>query len=374
VDVAVPSLHDVEALLSARFGKPVRVEALEHLAPWAVQRCTLAGAPSPLIVKWVRDDPNGFRTDPRQLATEYTALEFLNAIGFRQVPRPVAADFEAGLVAMEDLAPRLPLDGLIRRDGYAPWIGALHDFARVTGELAAATAGREARYDAIRAQSGPADPQAGRARGLGPLWKTTQPALEALGLVMGDAAVRDLARVVDALLNPDAFLAFTSGDPQANNFLVGDGGGRLIDFEAAAYRHAMTAAFWIHVPGTASITAADPIASDLEDTYRHALATRIAEAGDDRLFGFGMAAACLAEACDRFGRFPMLDKRKPGDEGRVQMVSTLEAAARAARRHCALPDLAGWAEDAAQWLRRRWPDADVDLSRLAPFTPRGRAP
>ncbi|HEY1426549.1 MAG TPA: hypothetical protein VGF50_07750, partial [Caulobacteraceae bacterium] len=87
-------------------------------------------------------------------------------------------------------------------------------------------------------------------------------------------------------------------------------------------------------------------------------------------FGEGMAAACLAFALERLNRFSLLDSRPAGHESRVQMVSTLESAAIAARQHRAFPEATGWAERAGEWLRRRWPDADVDLESYAPYAPR----
>jgi hypothetical protein len=35
-----------------------------------------------------------------------------------------------------------------------------------------------------------------------------------------------------------------------------------------------------------------------------------------------------------------------------------------------LSAVSGWADRTADWLRRRWPDADVDLGAYAPYTPR----
>ena len=52
------------------------------------------------------------------------------------------------------------------------------------------------------------------------------------------------------------------------------------------------------------------------------------------------------------------------------MVATLESAIQAAQRHHAYPWLSEWAERVAGWLRGRWPDADVDLAAMSPYTPR----
>lgn len=371
-----PTAAQLERLFAAAFGRPIRVRSLERLAPWSVLRCELepeaanAGAPGSVVVKWLRDDPRGLRIDPRQIATEQAALEFLAEIGFPHAPRLIAADRAAGMLALEDLSPCTPLADLLRRQGAAASAAVLLAFARTMGELGAATAGRSAAYDAIRGRYGPVDPQAGRERGLGPLWPDAWRRLAELGLPMTSPVERDLAGAVETLLHPGAFLAFSNGDPEANNFLVGGDGGRLIDFEFAAYRHAMTSAVCMHVPGPAWITVEGPFCADLEHAYRRALAAGIVEAEDDRLFGFGMAGACLAMACDRLGRFAILDRRAPGERSRLQMVSTLEAAAGVARRHRALPQLAGWTERAAHWLRRRWPDADADFAGYPAYAPR----
>ena len=185
-------------------------------------------------------------------------------------------------------------------------------------------------------------------------------------------ASSELGRIEAMLREPGPFAALTNGDVQVNNFLVGEDGldGRLIDYEAAGFRHALTAAVLIATPGSAWISVADPFALELEDAYRAALAEGIPRATDDGAFGASLAGASLAWACDRLTRLALLDARGAGDASRVQMVATLEAAAGVARRHRQWPQAAGWAERTAATLRRRWPDADVDLVTLAPYTPR----
>ena len=103
--------------------------------------------------------------------------------------------------------------------------------------------------------------------------------------------------------------------------------------------------------------------------YRRALARGVPEAQDDRRYGFAMAAACMSWALLRLRRFAVLDTRAPGDHSRLQLVETLESAARTAEAHRALPHLSGWARRTADVLRRRWPDADLDLTDCASFPP-----
>lgn len=370
-----PAFDQIELLVAKALGAPARILGAEHLAPWSVMRCTLhtnvVGGPASLIVKWLRDDPNGWRVDLRRVATERAALEFLAKIDFPSAPRLIGADLEGGVLILEDISPSTPLADLLRRQGVAASLAHLHEFARASGALSAATAGRSEAYRAIRALYGPVDPTNGRLLGLGEGWADTRHIMEAFGLSMTTTAEGELAEAVERLLHPGAFLAFSNGDPEANNFLVSERGGWLIDFETSDFRHALTSATWIHVPGPAWITVApEAVQADLEQTYRSALSQGVPEAEDDRLFGEGMAAACATMAYERLNRVSILDKRPVGDPSRVQMVATLEAAARVAQRHRALLHLAGWLERAADGLRARWPDADVDFATYPPYTPR----
>jgi hypothetical protein len=373
----IPATQAVEHLLVEAFGSPVTIVHADHLAPWAVVRCHLAdpapGLPASVIVKWLRDDPTGFRTDPRQVCTERAALEFLAELRFRLVPRVLTSDLAAGILVLEDLAPRVPLAGLLRDGGVTQSTGRLMAFARSTGQLAAITRWNADVYYARRTALGPFDPGEGE-RVLGHRWNDTAQHMDALGLTMNGATGRDLASVVAELANPGPFLAFTNGDTGTNNFLVdersGAGEGRIIDFEFAGYRHALTAASWIHMPGAMWITVTDPVNDALESHYREELSRAVPEATDDQRFGFAMAAACAVEALSRLNRFPILESRAPGDDSRVQMVATLEAAADVAEKHHSIPALRGWMRTVATALRRRWSDADVDLSRYRSYTMR----
>lgn len=367
-----PPIDRLEDLVRAALAQPVRVEDFTRLEPWAVARCRLSSEAQsrPAIVKWVRDHPAGLRTDPRQIGTEAAALTFLADIGFSDSPRLIAADPGAGVLVMEDMAPRTPLDVRLRGEGPSALRRELKDHAEILGDLGAASAGKGEAYGQIRARFGPADPSLAEERGVGPDWPAARRYLEHHGLDLPAAADADLADLRDVLQRPGPFLALSNGDPQVNNFLVGEGGVRLIDFEAASYRHALTSAVLFHVPGSSWISCSEPLGLELEAAYRRRLSQGIPEAEDDQRFGLGMAAACLAYALDRLTRMQTLDVRPLGDGSRLQMVSTLESAAGVARRYRVLPDLAGWTMRVAAWLRRRWPDADLDLSALPPWTPR----
>jgi hypothetical protein len=118
------------------------------------------------------------------------------------------------------------------------------------------------------------------------------------------------------------------------------------------------------------ITVSDPITTGLEVEYRAALSRTVPQAADDRLFGFGLAAACMAFAIERLHRFPVLDGRPPGDHSRLNRIAALESAAAVAESHGALRHLTSWVRRLVEVLRRRWPDADVDLTAYDAYTPR----
>lgn len=365
----LPELARVETLVSEALGLAVRVERCDRLAPpWCVARCELAPrrppVPAAVVVKWLRDGPS--RSDPQQMGTERVALQFLTEVAPGLGPALIAGDRDARLLVLEDLQPRGPLYDLL--DGPETEAGrrGVAAFARALGRLAAATHGHHEAYYTRRRAVGPVDPRRDR---LGPLrdrWVKTLAAADALGISPGHRVEAEMGAVLDGLEAPDAFLAFSNGDAGDNNFLVHGDDGRFIDFEFAGYRHALLDGACLHVPGPRWITMPDPVRSGYEELYRTALAAGIPEAEDDRLFGAGMAAAAVAVAMERAAeRIAKVGRRGPGDPSRPQMISTLEAAARAAAHHRSLPHLAGWLRALAGELRRRWPDADSTLRRLA---------
>jgi hypothetical protein len=364
----------LETLLADLFGVGVQISSLQRIAPWFVARCHRAGSssrlPNSVIVKGLREDANDPRVDPRQVLTEQAALEFLADLAPSIAPRLIASDIGANLLVLQDLAPRVPLYSLLQGDDPEEAAIGLSAFARALGELSAATIGHEDAYYTRRRALGPVDPRAERERFMGDGWPETRGYTEALGVAPSGQVETELAAVVAEIADPGPFLSFSNGDAGSNNFLVENRDGRIIDFEFAGYRHALTDAVCLYVPGPMWITVSDPIRSGLEVEYRAALSQTVPQTADDRLFGFGLAAACLAFAIERLHRFPVLDGRPPGDQSRLNRIATLESAASVAESHRALPHLTGWVRAVAGLLRRRWPDADVDLSAYKAYTPR----
>lgn len=371
--LGVDTLQD---LLTGLCGSPVAVDRWQPLEPWAVARVRLRSAsalPSSVVVKRIPDGHREARTAGWRLRTELAALRFLSEdVGAGLGPRVIAADMASGFLVLEDLAPRVALDQLLRRDGAAAHRERLAAFARARGALGAATAGRAETYHARRAGLGPIDVAADQAGRLAPLRKEAIRHASALGIPPTGRTGSELSVAMDELADPGAFLALSNGDAEANNVLLhahGPADARLIDFEFAGYTHALTDAVCLYVPGPAWLTVGDPTLTGLADQYRRALSRGIPEAEDDLRYGNGLAAACMSWALVRLQRFPRLDTRSPGDQSRIQLIATLEAAAHTADAHRALPHVTGWIHRIAAALRHRWPDANQDLTDPERFPP-----
>jgi hypothetical protein len=377
---SVPTSARIEALLSASYDTPVRVRAVDRLEPWFVLRCHLTarapGVPASVVVKWLRDTPGDMRKDPAQLHTEQAALEFAAELDPALAPRLLAADTALPdprdrILVLEDLAPRKPLREVLLGEGPERSAGLLKSFARALARLHAASAGQSDAYYSRRSRLGPVDPQADIERFLGD-WRAGAQRMADAGVAMTTAAMHELAGIVTELASPSAFLAFSNGDPGVNNYLVGaHGDGRLIDFESAGFRHAICDLVNdLYIPGPMWLTVGDPLSNGIEEAYRNTLAQAVPEVTDDHWFGRAVSGAGFTFAAGRLRALARLDARPSGDNSRLNRIAALEAAADTAKRHHCLPHLTAWARAAAENLRRRWPDADIDLNALEDYTTR----
>ncbi|MFJ6435607.1 hypothetical protein [Streptomyces sp. NPDC091416] len=376
-DGALPAAAGIEKLLTACAGARATVERLEPLQhhPW-VLRAHLAkttGLPGTVIVKRVRPEGYGLRSADELARCERAALAFIaDDLRLALAPRLHASSPDSRLLVMEDLRPRTELAGQLRRDGLRPALDAeLTAFASSMGELAAASAGRAALFDARRTALGTrADRLGDREHAHGGIWRHGLARAAAFGVPLPLAAERDLAAAVAELADPGPFLVLTNGDTESHNFLTGPGyDGRLIDFEGAGFRHALTAATGFVVPGPNWLRVSGP---DQVAAFRRALARTVPEAEEDQRFGFGLASASLVWVMARVDRLGTLDARGPGDDSRTQMVALLESGAHTAETCRVLPHLVAWCRSTAALLRRRWPETDTDPAAVAPYTWRKR--
>jgi hypothetical protein len=377
---SVPASARIEALISAAYDTPVRICAVDRLEPWCVLRCQLIArspdVPASVVVKWLRDHLDDIRRDPAQLLNEQAALKFVAELDPELAPRLLAADTALTdprdrILVLEDLAPREPLRERLLREGPERSAGLLTSFARALGRLHAVSVGQADAYYSRRSRLGPVDRRADIERFLRD-WRAGAQRMADAGVVMTAAAAHELADIVTELASPSAFLAFSNGDPGVNNYLVtAHGDGRLIDFESAGFRHAISDLVNdLYIPGPMWLTVGDPLSNEVEEAYRNTLAEAVPEVTDDSLFGQTVSGAGFIFAAGRLRGMARLDARPSGDKSRLNRIAAVEAAADTAERHHCLPHLTAWARAAAENLRRRWPDADIDLKTLGNYTTR----
>lgn len=102
----------VEHLLRERFGDDVAVAQVQPIRPWAVARCHLTGmhAPPTVVVKWLRENPDGFRTAPRRITTDAAALRLLDDVAPGVAPRLVGHRPDADVDFPDDYTLREPFE------------------------------------------------------------------------------------------------------------------------------------------------------------------------------------------------------------------------------------------------------------------------
>lgn len=177
---------------------------------------------------------------------------------------------------------------------------------------------------------------------------------------------------VDAMLRTlapsDPYLAMTNGDPCPANSRFTGGEMRFLDFEEAAFRHALIDVAMVYFPFPTcpcwSLVPDEALETTL-DAWWAAFAQHHLGIMDDAEFFHGIAAACLAWVFPRLGPLSRLDgadERQPvGFSKRAQRLATIDAAVRVARRADALPPLTEWLAALSGALRERWSDVPLTL-------------
>ncbi|CAA9280137.1 MAG: hypothetical protein AVDCRST_MAG77-4329 [uncultured Chloroflexi bacterium] len=398
---ALPMLETVEALLSSRFGAPIRVLRAQRFPHYPqVTRCALeaAGAavpdlPDTVVVRVLRDGPA--RSGVARLHNERAALEFLESIGSSLAPRFIAGDGERIFVS-EDLGthPSL-LDLLLGSDAAAARRGLLA-FARGLGLLHAQTAGRAAVYHQRRARLDPADDapegftEPGRVEAA---WRRVRDVAAQLGLPPPRGAGADVEAVVHTLTEPGRHVALSSGDPGPANCKIAGDSVRFYDFEAACFHHALADAIVLRYPyptGGPVWRVPPDITAAIERTYRQELAAAWPNALADAHYNPGMAAACAAWTIVRLERLPRVDAGPDRDHWtllpagwsapiptrsrRRQLVAIVETCIASARRAGTLQAFAAWCDDMVHALRARWPEASEETPLFPAFDRGSPAP
>jgi hypothetical protein len=315
-----PPLTAAEALLSARAGRPVRLEAATLLKSWArndVWRARVADArqapPSSVIVK-------RWKSEPARGLDEWAALALLTEAGLAPAAAPsfLGGDMAARCFVMEDLGAAPSLEDLLNGDDAGAReraAAALLDVARLTARFHAAMRGLAADFDRRRdaLEPRPRPPAAAAAAGLRERGADLEAWLRAVGAARPapvDDAVAALARFVET---SSEWTTLTHGDMAPSNTLRAGDGWRLLDFEYAGVRPALyDGLLW---------TLFCPFPPDLieraDGVYRETLAARFPAAREERRYVTARARVAAWRMLDllHWERPALLDADRPWAPG-----------------------------------------------------------
>jgi phosphotransferase family enzyme len=299
-----------ERALARAWGGAVRLAPGRPLTPRGnVCRCRVVagppGTPPSVIVKRARIRP-GRRYEPDAaeygdtawlLCNDWAGLQFLTEVGgpLPPAPRFYAGDREAGLIVLEDLGTCATLDDLLAGDDPARAEAALIALAATLGRLHAATIGKQAVYERIRAALGPR-PRHSPFAGYEWLAAVLHQTAATLDIRLPPGVAAELRALIAAIREPGPFLAYTHGDSCPGNCLCAGATVRVCDFELGAFRPALLDGICgrIHFPTCRSVTRVPPdIPPRMEAAYRAALAPGCPEAADDGYFYRAVVEACI---------------------------------------------------------------------------------
>lgn len=384
-----PLLVRTTRLLSQYAGTPVNIVYSEPVtegwsarvttSPWPqVTRCIIQAdtdrLPNSIILK-VRRPATHQRSEPERFHQERAALEFLALLGNSAGPGLLTADDE--LLIMEDLGTGPALEDLLVEHDAAAALHGLVAFATALGQMHASTAGHAAEYYQLRSRYGLADPAFDRISIVGinieSRWKLLrQMVADLLGLPVPDDVEQDIDTMLLTLSEPRPYLAFSNGDTCPTNCRITATGLRFLDFEHAAFRHALldVAALrfpfpgcpcWSRLPATASQKA--------EHAYRQEMARSCPDILDDARYERELTAACAAWTIVRMLSLPKRDRSDEphpmGFSRRGQLLDTMHTTIQCSQQSGSLPALAAWLVSVTEALHARWPH----LAPAQPFYP-----
>jgi hypothetical protein len=382
-------LERVTRALSASAGTSVRITRSEPVtAGWSsqfetyswVRRCTIEAEssvmPASVIVKMRRPESHS-RSEPFRFDHEQAALEFLTSIGSTAGPRLLAADNEAGILVIEDLGAGPSLeDRLVGSDERSADQG-LVAFAATLGQMHAITAGYAAEYYQLRSRFGPIEPAFDRISILGinieHSWRQLrQIVADRPYLPAPNAVDSDVDEILRVLSEPGPYLAFSNGDTCPANCRISGDGLRFIDFEHAAFRHALldvaalrfpfpACGCWSRLPEDVSLRA--------EEAYRKEMTRTCPNLLDHARYAHDLTVACAAWTIVRMVRLPRLedadDPHPMGFSRRGQLLDTINTTVNCSYQSRSLQALASWLASACDALHARWPH----LTSNQPFYP-----
>lgn len=241
-----------ESVLARRFGSPITLSEPEDLAgsgPAVVIRVRVSSSPfalpRTLVVKHYPPAPIA---GPDSFAAEAAGYQLFTALTSeeRMCPEPIGHDGDRRVLVLSDLGRAPTLEDKLRQPDARSAERVLLSWARALGRMHAATARREADFNALLRRLG------GRSSCDGPGRRdavTALPAVlrEALGIETPGAVVTQVAEA-EVNVRTGPYRAFSPVDLSPENNLVTSSGVRFLDFEHGCVRNALIDVAHLRVP------------------------------------------------------------------------------------------------------------------------------
>ncbi len=378
-------LTPVEKVLSQAWGGPVRlslqspIDDHPQVARLIVQEAPAHAPPTVMLKRWRQARENRYvpGDSSEHLYTDWAGMNFLTALqgSASLAPRVFAGDRTAGFFVAEELAGTFPLEAALWGHAASAATQALIMYGEMLGRLHSVTAQHFQLYADLRRQlSTSYSPDT---EDFHPYFQAFAQALRRLGFALPPAARADLSAAAALLSEPGSFSTFTHGDPVFTNVIACQGRWRLIDFEAARFRHALLeGAFPRMLFPTSGLALVfrlpEVVWRQAEAAYRATLLHNVPIADLAASWGPGLAAACafwVLSFCDLW-LARALTGAGPADQLphiRQCALARLELFIMTAREHESLLGLSAFCEALATDLRARWPAEDCQLPLYPAF-------
>jgi hypothetical protein len=353
-----PLIARAEWVLREQAGTDVRLRepaVIDRRGRSLVLRCATSdwdGPASVVVKRYLGDDQRAF--------TDWATLLFLSSQPETATiaPRFYAGDPVERLMIMEDLGGSHNLEHLLAHGASDDVASGLRALAAPMARLVATTVGREDEFLHLRA-SLPGAPGPGRdeeaRRWLAGLEHAGRWA-EVLAVALPDGFTRAAEDVAETYAEPGMFLALSHGDPAPSNTHLKGVRARLLDFEYAAYRHALydLTGWYVLCPLPYRWVI------QLEQTFRRTLMvgpTRQLVA-DEQAYQAAWAAMCAYRGLAMLSWFPLELLEQDGSwvstwSRREALLSTM---LRLHSGSASIAPLATFGKAMADALRARWPE------------------
>lgn len=355
-----------ERELSRRSHGRVGLQLADIIVDYPGAACTIlrasvtqaSGMPTTVVLKH-------WNTGPEPMRQEWAALTFCEEVPDTRalVPKLFGADADAGLLIIEDLGASDDqlVGSILFARGPERATTALGAFSAALGRLNAPTTGRAPQFHQVRRRCAAGATSRHRVHRL--------PAHLAAftGVAVSDQARKELAHMVEMLVQPSPFHALTHDDSTPGNAFYRDGRIRLLDLESAEFRNALVDGSMCRLRYLHSVWVRKfPVAVQhrMQDAYRTELVRGCPEASDDELFGahlLAASAAWMAALCEELAAVIEQDRTWERASTRQRIVASLEQFERLANEWHTAPALAKNVSDLAARLRTLWPPADCNI-------------